>query len=285
MANSKKYIHDLATTSDQLASQDKVIIEKADGSGTKIMSYTDLIASVTSTILKNNGTTTSSGYALDARYGKTLTDILTPINEGKLPIVATSATSDLDTVYANQSNDTIMVIKGQNELNQPATAGYIHFVLSVRRNQNYGQQYTFQDYHTIYGRTLSNGTWGAWNLVGTSQIVTTTFQCTGFKNSAGTAAGDFTIEKNGHTGVIRFTGSVDSLAAGTEVSFENKIPEGYRPKYAVTFWTMSTTQYNGTGTRTIQVTLGTDGSVTFYNYGTAISSQYVYRFRETYLIP
>ena len=74
-----KTILELSATTAPLASDDLIVIEKGDGSGTKKMTYTELINAISNEMvakaaLVNNGTQTASGYALDARYGKTLTD-------------------------------------------------------------------------------------------------------------------------------------------------------------------------------------------------------------------
>lgn len=74
-----KTILELSATTAPLASDDLIVIEKGDGSGTKKMTYTELINAISNEMvaksaLVNAGTQTASGYALDARYGKTLWD-------------------------------------------------------------------------------------------------------------------------------------------------------------------------------------------------------------------
>lgn len=74
-----KTIQELSATAAPLAANDLIVIEKGDGSGTKKMTYTELINAISNDVVRksalvNNGNQTAEGYALDARYGKTLAD-------------------------------------------------------------------------------------------------------------------------------------------------------------------------------------------------------------------
>lgn len=173
-----KYVKDLSQTTEQLADTDMVIVEKADGSGTKIMQFSDLVASVTSKILKNNGTTTATGYALDARYGKTLKDTVDVIQGGrigatdlsstpletlvmaqdaKIPYFYTCSSSSAATAAVMPSGISYGLITGVKISSSLAVMVLYPIVSSV------GAQ-------TIYVKFCTGGTWGSWRRSGASDI-------------------------------------------------------------------------------------------------------------------
>lgn len=93
-----KTILELSATTAPLASDDLIVIEKGDGSGTKKMTYTELINAISNEMvakaaLVNNGNQTAAGYALDARYGKTLADILSARAHVLIAVQASSSTT------------------------------------------------------------------------------------------------------------------------------------------------------------------------------------------------
>lgn len=139
MASGEKYIYDLNITSDQLGDDDKIIIEKANGSGTTIMTYQNFVNSVLATMAEKNSLLLFNGMNGVTEVG---------------------SSDDLDTVYTGQPDNSVIFIKGQNEANQPRTAGAIHLVVSHKRNNNYGIQIAFYG-STAYSRTNNQG-WTTW---------------------------------------------------------------------------------------------------------------------------
>lgn len=69
-----KKISDLTAVT-TLAGGDAFVVEQDNSGGTKKITFTDMISQILANILANNGTTSTAGTkALDAAYGKTLTD-------------------------------------------------------------------------------------------------------------------------------------------------------------------------------------------------------------------
>lgn len=76
----ERHIRDLDETTSFLGDTDLLIVEKADGTGSKVIEFGNLVASFNDKILQNNGTVATPGlYALDAFYGKGLNDRTTKL--------------------------------------------------------------------------------------------------------------------------------------------------------------------------------------------------------------
>lgn len=125
--------------------------------------------------LTANSTTTSGAGPLEI-IGKPITIDATTGGNGNLnlngnvkingsPVTVTingrSSSSNLNTIYSNQPDETVWFISGQNEQNQASGSGTIHFIISYRVNASWGSQWLFQG-GNIYSRSMNNGTWNAW---------------------------------------------------------------------------------------------------------------------------
>lgn len=156
------YIHDLDVSSILLDSNDKLLIQKNDGSGTFIMTFSTIISSLASLFLKNNGTTTASGYALDARYGKTLYDLL-----ASKMAVENSWASGID---VNTYNVPGSYLIGQNPTHGPikfnSTDPEYNFVLLViGSSPQFLLQVAFTNHWTVYFRRYASNAWTNWRTL------------------------------------------------------------------------------------------------------------------------
>lgn len=163
-----KTIPELSAITPPLSNNDLIVIEKGDGSGTKKMTYANFIAAISNEMvakaaLVNNGNQTSAGYALDARFGKTLWD-----NSQKLTgVTGVTANANLNTYttageYYCNSNDTAATIT-----NLPVSRAFrLTVELTVSSsNTDYIRQ-TVREYrnNVTYTRwTIDGGSsWSAW---------------------------------------------------------------------------------------------------------------------------
>ena len=84
------------------------------------------------------------------------------------------------------------------------------------------------------------------------------------------------VYKKGNTVTMSYFSDVNGNIPTGDMGNLFTLPEEYRPPYAVVAFA---------GPRTnIQVRVGTDGKVNFYNYGDAITQQAAARFTLTYVV-
>lgn len=105
----------------------------------------------------NNFTTTESGYALDARAGKTLNDNLTQLKPQALP----STITDVNNIY----DTSLYCVNSPSPANYPFTATYQSVLWTIRNNSSLVYQVVFRSTDNIgqiYVRRYINGTWNSW---------------------------------------------------------------------------------------------------------------------------
>lgn len=144
MAN--KYIGDL-TAITTLASSDEFVVNLASDAGTKKITFGNLITQILGNILANNGTTSTAGTkALDAAYGKTLTDtkedapteLTATLSAGSTSLTFTDAsitTSSLLDIYSDVyglAPTSVTVTTGQVVLSFQAQVSAVSVKLLVR---------------------------------------------------------------------------------------------------------------------------------------------------------
>lgn len=163
-----KTIQELSATAAPLAANDLIVVEKGDGSGTKKMTYTELINAISNDVVRksalvNNGNQTAAGYALDARYGKTLADSTKKLLAStSIPENANLNTYVTPGEYYCNSNSTAATVT-----NCPVTTAFrltVESSTSPTQTNNYRQTiYTYQK-NVKFTRWTSTGgsTWSEW---------------------------------------------------------------------------------------------------------------------------
>lgn len=120
---------------------------------------------------------------------------------------------------------------------------------------------------SLIGSPTGSLTWDG-NTVATTNVDTTTI------SASPVGDGVFTVSKVGGVGFV-YLSSLSSLPASQYTSVTAVLPVGYRPSY--TFVKTITLIAGATTRSNVVIRIQTDGSVSFYNYGTAVSSaQLVY---------
>lgn len=157
-----KLIPDLSATNSPLADGDLVVIEKADGSGTKKMTFAQLCQAVATKSYINNGTTSSDVpyKALDARMGKTLTDQVSTLNGRLFP-----APNGNFTVDRMNSLKTPGIWGGYIALSKVITGGegWGHIIVSTPATNYIVQTVAIATGVTATRRSSDNGsTWSVW---------------------------------------------------------------------------------------------------------------------------
>lgn len=153
--NENKYIRDLSPTSIQLDDYDLVIIEKADGSGSKVMQFADLVDSITNKVLQ-------AGNALGDR-----TTVGSIQNSTMQLGVAIPASSNLNSYttpgkyYSNGSTTTATIT------NKPSDV-VTGFALTVETGaaENWIRQILWPngDIMRYYERRKEGDTWRDWHV-------------------------------------------------------------------------------------------------------------------------
>ena len=87
---------------------------------------------------------------------------------------------------------------------------------------------------------------------------------------------DILVYKKGNTVTMTYSSDINGNIPAGDMGAPFTLPEEYRPPYSVIAFTGPETN--------IQVRVGTDGKVKFYNYGDAITQQTKARFTLTYVV-
>lgn len=87
---------------------------------------------------------------------------------------------------------------------------------------------------------------------------------------------DILVYKKGNTVTMTYNADVNGNIPKGDMGNLFTLPEEYRPPYSVVAFTTQSTK--------IQVRVGRDGKVNFYNYGDAITQQAAARFTLTYVV-
>lgn len=218
---------------------DLIIIEKADNSGTYKLTYNQLISAISENVinrtfnnaalanyLQNNGTTTASGYALDAKYGKTLADSISTLNSHWI---------NGQTITSGSFNDIRaagMYYVGSSVTNSPYGTAY--WRLLVIYTGGAPTQFAIENGNDrLYFRRCSNDTWENWVLLSSSKLLlgdVKTFTPT--SGSAYSSYGNCYYYKIGshvhvHVGMNGLTANTDTTVF--------IMPSGYRPYSTMNF--------------------------------------------------
>ncbi|MGC6175907.1 pyocin knob domain-containing protein [Lacrimispora sp. 38-1] len=117
--------------------------------------------------LVNNGSTTAGGYALDARYGKTLFDLFNQLNNDLGKNTDIKSGTILDFVNANRENkkdtfavNTYIPPDAPSDVRSSFAEGYIQI---LRGTNGYRTQVLYHEYGTnctrVWHRSIFNGNW------------------------------------------------------------------------------------------------------------------------------
>lgn len=118
----------------------------------------------------NNFTTTQSGYALDARAGKTLKDAISDLTAQILP----STITDLNTITYNS----LYCINSPTPTNSPFNGTFQSYLWTVKANNSLVYQFMLrssEDIGVLYVRRYINGTWNNWHSINEER--TATYSC------------------------------------------------------------------------------------------------------------
>lgn len=221
-----KLIPDLSATTSPLADGDLVVIEKADGSGTKKMTFAQLCQAVATKNYVNNGTTTAAYKALDARYGKTLTDQVSALNTRW--INSTSVTSgSFDDITGPG-----MYVISPSVTNAPYGSTYWRLLVFVG-STNVVQVAFAHAYDWVYYRRYVTNAWTDWVLIGVEKLPSGLIQSfTPTTGSSLSTYGNCYYYKIGshvhvHVGMNGLTANTDTVIF--------TLPTGYRPYSSMNF--------------------------------------------------
>lgn len=160
-----KLIPDLSATSSPLADGDLVVIEKADGTGTKKMTFAQLCQAVATKNYVNNATTTASYKALDARMGKTLNDSISTVSTKVTNTIGFNATGGVR--YFSASGD-VTADNVDSVFSLCPISGHLYYVLTLPHvsietgnRKQVAWKYASDD-PTTYVRYYNGSTWSEW---------------------------------------------------------------------------------------------------------------------------
>jgi hypothetical protein len=155
-------------------------LDYLDGVTSNIQTQLNAKMPLSTNAIEMAGTSTNGGY-IDFHYNNSTADYTSrlidrngllsieaskgvKINGNVVPVTinARSSTANLNTIYENQIDESVLFISGQGEINQPVSgSGAIHLVISYKVNSLWGYQYAFQG-GNLYARSMNNGTWTTW---------------------------------------------------------------------------------------------------------------------------
>ena len=119
--------------------------------------------------LVNNGLTTQEGYALDARYGKTLLDMVTRLNSDLGEVNSNFKTKEITTGFNDLTKNGMYYLTGGKTggdiANRPPnndTGGWWGTCINIVHTNGVRAQIAIDVFNNRYTRMFNNGAWTAW---------------------------------------------------------------------------------------------------------------------------